>query len=755
MTEEIIFKIKADTGNSAKTVESVTMEMENLNDVYNDVIKSNTNLSASFEEVYGDMRPLTTSISELEDRMYELAKTNQQGSQEFKDLQAEVVKYKQIIISVDKSVDQLAEQGRGLGAALQIGTTVVAGYGALQGGMALLGGESEQLQATFVKLQAVQTVLASLEQLKLSLDKQSLVVIKAKQIATATMTFVQTAWTTATTATTVATTMLGVAMMALPIIAIIAGIFALVKAVQFFTGSAETAEEANNKLNKSFEEGMEIYERSKDKYRRNAQDKMDIAKLEGATEEELHQMKLDNLRDEEAFRNKDAKKQLQQIQDKRVQYKKALQEGNDDVAKTIADEIKQHRTKYKDIRNLDGQYFNDKKKLELEERNRLAEEAKAERQEQVAENKRRAENWKKAQEEKTRKEQEDANKRLELSRTIEDLMNENIKDSTLRSLMIMQTSHKREREELIKKYGEDTTLLKQLEESQANEVLAFNDKLTEDKLKAESEANTKAIELKNKDRKAGLEYALKQAQEDFDMTQEVKAELALFEMEQELAQESLTANEKLLIQANYQEKLKVLADERKAHEVDVNEQIKQVTVQTYTQGLAAAQNLSDAFFDNKLAKAEKGSAAELAIEKKKFEVNKKLQIAQAIMQGIQGVQAAFSSGAAIPIVGAVTGPLFAALAGAASLLNINKIKNTKFDSSSASVSAPSISTPSIPSATDIVGGTDNNGTLTSGLTGSEQQSSGNTNIKVNVVDSEIKAVMDNSQQVKVISTIGG
>ena len=72
------------------------------------------------------------------------------------------------------------------------------------------------------------------------------------------------------------------------------------------------------------------------------------------------------------------------------------------------------------------------------------------------------------------------------------------------------------------------------------------------------------------------------------------------------------------------------------------------------------------------------AAEELALAKKTFEINKKQQIAAAIMQGTQAVLAAFSSGSAIPVVGAVAGPAFAALAAIAATKNINKIKSSTF-----------------------------------------------------------------------------
>lgn len=119
--------------------------------------------------------------------------------------------------------------------------------------------------------------------------------------------------------------------------------------------------------------------------------------------------------------------------------------------------------------------------------------------------------------------------------------------------------------------------------------------------------------------------------------------------------------------------------------------------------LESTQALSDIFFANKLSKVKKGSAEETAIAKKQFEVNKALQIAQAVMQGAQAVLAAYASGSAIPIVGAVAGPLYAVAAGLVAIKNIQTIKNAQFgggassapDTSAGNVSIPSNGTPNI------------------------------------------------------------
>ncbi len=85
------------------------------------------------------------------------------------------------------------------------------------------------------------------------------------------------------------------------------------------------------------------------------------------------------------------------------------------------------------------------------------------------------------------------------------------------------------------------------------------------------------------------------------------------------------------------------------------------------------------------------------LRKKAFERNKKLQIAQALIQTFQSANAAFASAAANPAT--ILFPAFpgimAGLAVAAGLANVNNIRKQKFQSSSAGTT-PSISLPGLP-----------------------------------------------------------
>ena len=125
--------------------------LDNLDKALKKVDKSATDVNASFEEVYGDLKPLTARMGEAEDRLYELALAGQSASQEYKELLASVGNYRRVQMQTDMVVDAAATTfDTKLGGALQGATSAFAG---VQGAMALTGGQSEELEQAILKVQ--------------------------------------------------------------------------------------------------------------------------------------------------------------------------------------------------------------------------------------------------------------------------------------------------------------------------------------------------------------------------------------------------------------------------------------------------------------------------------------------------------------------------------------------------------------------------------------------------------------------------
>ena len=96
-------KLAKEFNTLSDSIDKAEKSVEELN-------KSGKNLSATFEQIYGeDLQPMSSRIGELEDRLYELANAGQQNTQEFQDMAAEAARLRQNIIETDRQVDLLAE----------------------------------------------------------------------------------------------------------------------------------------------------------------------------------------------------------------------------------------------------------------------------------------------------------------------------------------------------------------------------------------------------------------------------------------------------------------------------------------------------------------------------------------------------------------------------------------------------------------------------------------------------------------------
>ena len=138
MAEVKNIKINVDTKGATKAME--------------DLSKATHDVSASFEEVYGDLQPLTTRMGEAEDRLYELANAGQTASKEYQDLLKTVGNYRKVQIQTDLAVDAAATtMGQKLGGALN-GTT--SAFAIAQGTVGIFGGELEELERVLLRVQA-------------------------------------------------------------------------------------------------------------------------------------------------------------------------------------------------------------------------------------------------------------------------------------------------------------------------------------------------------------------------------------------------------------------------------------------------------------------------------------------------------------------------------------------------------------------------------------------------------------------------
>lgn len=153
MAEKKVIEIDVNTKDAVKA-------MENLSKATHDV-------SASFEEVYGDLQPLTTRMGEAEDRLYELANAGKTTTQEYKDLLKTVGDYRKVQIQTDLAVDAAATtMGQGLGGALG---GITSGFSAAQGVMGAFGAESKAVEEALLKVQSAMAIQQGIQGIRESI----------------------------------------------------------------------------------------------------------------------------------------------------------------------------------------------------------------------------------------------------------------------------------------------------------------------------------------------------------------------------------------------------------------------------------------------------------------------------------------------------------------------------------------------------------------------------------------------------------
>lgn len=153
--------INIDINNNAEEAAKDFQDFAKATNVANDSVKG---LNKTFEEVYGELQPLTTRMGEAEDRLYELALAGDTTSKEYQELLTKVGQYRKVQIQTDLAVDSAATTlGQKLGGAL---TGATGGFAAIQGVMGLVGSESEQLEKALLKVQSALAIQQGVQGIK-------------------------------------------------------------------------------------------------------------------------------------------------------------------------------------------------------------------------------------------------------------------------------------------------------------------------------------------------------------------------------------------------------------------------------------------------------------------------------------------------------------------------------------------------------------------------------------------------------------
>ncbi|MFY8170057.1 MAG: hypothetical protein ACOVK2_02955 [Candidatus Fonsibacter sp.] len=439
--------------------------------------------AASSKNLKQQLREMTTELQGLEP-----------GSQRFNQLSTAAGKLKDQINDTNAVIKATAGSAvENLSTAFSKTAGVgIAAFQGVGGAMAMFGGDAEQIQEMMGRLQGAMAMGQALKDFgalgDTFTDIKSAVIAAVSKMglfttATVTQATATGAQTAATTTANVAQKALNLSMLANPIFLVIAGIAALVGAFMMFSGEAEVAEGMNDRINASYERTAKASQAAMEALKQANSTRLKLMELEGASDRELHNEKLSNMLTEKTQRTFQIQDEEAAINKKKGTYKKALEEENWELAKKIADEIKQHRAKYKDLYGQQTKYYDD---VKIENAQFTADQEKKEEEEAAKAEQKRKENAAKrkaAIDEIRKAEQEAADAKL--SEEDREIVNVQRKYNAL-----IATA---------KAYGQSTV---KLEEGRVNELKVITDKYD----KAEQDKENEKLKKEQDDREKYYDY---------------------------------------------------------------------------------------------------------------------------------------------------------------------------------------------------------------------------------------------------------
>ena len=319
--EKVIdIKINSNLENTEKGVKS-------LGDAIKLLDAEATNLDATFEEVYGDLKPLTARMGEAEDRLYELAKAGKQNTQEYKDLLNSVAAYKKVQQQTDLVVDAASQtMGSKLSGSLN---AAAGGFALVQGSMALMGTQSAAVEETLLKVQAAMAISQGVETINQGAKSVTALgnTLKSYSIVQKLVTAGQYLWNTA--------------IMANPIGAIVAGVVALIAAgvalVSYFKSSSDAAAKNTSAVNnnkKAIDNQSKSLDKNSTELQRKQNQELAMAKASGESSSAIRVLEL-KLIDEKIAYEKSARAIAYNTYEKNKNYLATLRaaDADEDVIK--------------------------------------------------------------------------------------------------------------------------------------------------------------------------------------------------------------------------------------------------------------------------------------------------------------------------------------------------------------------------------------------------------------------------------------
>ncbi len=697
MAEKVIIEIEASTKEAQKNLE---------------------NLSKSFEDVYGDVKPLSSRVGELEDRLYQMAQAGDTASEEFKQLTKEASRLK----VAQKEVDEIMDRS-----SMTLSQKVSTGLSTVASGAVLATSTMQEFGV--IGEDSAETVnraigaLSLVEFAKGLNDSTGLFSKLGKKIKSYTVVQKIATW---------AQRMWNLAMAANPLMTIVVAITAVIAAgyalVKMFSDSAEESRrntEAIEAQTKAIEEQSKANQKRVDELKRSITQEQELLKAQGADKEILRKQEIDGLnnlfKESQKLRNQAS----QDLDDSIFEERYLTEQGMDDELEAQKKQTEKligiRDSRQKDVEKY-LQSFNDlshKYRIEdIKSQNQATEKEKTNRKNKIEKQKELNNILRKLQIENIEDEQErvleafnfDADiqrKKLVLEGANRKLLLEFDKSTERKRRKIIKDSQKQldleeaKAAEDIRKILIDTEAEKREEEKRLLEK-SYNDKL-ELAMKYYAADSKQAIELE-----AAKKIALDNQQKKFKEEDKQKA-----------AEESAKAAEKLVLKQESEllsfEEQRALIQEREnllKEDKTINDKDRLVLQKQFADAKIKIDDLTAKAEKEKSEKTEQGLNQLSEVVGKNTVAGKGMSIAAATINTYQGVTDALAAKTITPFETALkfvnAGAILANGLKTVKQMASVKIPNASGGAGTGGASSPSGGSVSQPPAFNVVGASDTN-----------------------------------------------
>lgn len=240
------------------TLDPKTQEFQDLTKV----VSVGNDVLAQFDKISGDVGDRTETVrrrlANLRAELAQMAIDGKEGTDEFREMQKEAGELQDALDKTGERVHTFSNDLRGLEAGVEAIRGIAAGFELAEGASALFGVKSESVEESIKRLNAIMAIANGLQEVNNLLKKESVLRLVTEEVATKAYTITQRVLAATLGTTAAASRGLATALAATGVGALIVGIGILITVMSSWTSKTKEQAEAQERLNKANELGLEI-----------------------------------------------------------------------------------------------------------------------------------------------------------------------------------------------------------------------------------------------------------------------------------------------------------------------------------------------------------------------------------------------------------------------------------------------------------------------------------------------------------------